>query len=108
MVRSLYQGQPEGLAGVLMIEGALTWVSVPIALIIGTVSAVSVFKAVYIRQSHEQRPEHVQHKLVPANHLALHALTGPIELAASTPKSWEIVGTDDNSSSVRQHLYPSA
>ncbi|AXC48639.1 glutaredoxin [Paracoccus suum] len=38
----------EGLAGVLMIAGALTWLSVPIALFIGTVGAVSVFKAVYV------------------------------------------------------------
>lgn len=38
----------EGLAGVLMIAGALTWLSVPIALFIGTVGAMSVFKAVYI------------------------------------------------------------
>jgi glutaredoxin len=38
----------EGLAGVLMISGALKWVSVPVALFIGTIGAVSVFKAVYI------------------------------------------------------------
>jgi glutaredoxin len=38
----------EGLAGVLMTAGALTWLSVPVALFIGTVGAVSVFKAVYI------------------------------------------------------------
>ena len=38
----------EGIAGVLMVSGALTWLSVPIALFIGTVGAVSVFKAVYI------------------------------------------------------------
>ena len=38
----------EGLAGVLMISGALRWVSVPVALFIGTIGAVSVFKAVYI------------------------------------------------------------
>ena len=38
----------EGIAGVLMVSGALTWLSVPIALSIGTVGAVSVFKAVYI------------------------------------------------------------
>ena len=38
----------EGLAGVLMVAGALTWVSVPVALFIGTIGAVSVFKAVYI------------------------------------------------------------
>lgn len=38
----------EGFAGVLMISGALTWLSVPIALFIGTIGAVSVFKAVYL------------------------------------------------------------
>lgn len=38
----------EATAGILMIAGVLTWLSVPIALFIGTVGAVSVFKAVYI------------------------------------------------------------
>ncbi|MDH2328054.1 glutaredoxin [Cereibacter sp. SYSU M97828] len=38
----------EGFAGILMIAGVLTWLSVPLALFIGTVGAVSVFKAVYI------------------------------------------------------------
>jgi glutaredoxin len=38
----------EGLAGVLMVAGALNWLSVPIALFIGAVGAVSVFKAVYV------------------------------------------------------------
>ena len=38
----------EGLAGVLMVAGALTWLSVPIGLFIGGIGAVSVFKAVYI------------------------------------------------------------
>jgi glutaredoxin len=38
----------EALAGVLMTAGALTWLSVPLALFIGTIGAVSVFKAVYI------------------------------------------------------------
>jgi glutaredoxin len=38
----------EGLAGVLMVSGALTWLSVPVALFIATIGAVSVFKAVYI------------------------------------------------------------
>jgi glutaredoxin len=38
----------EGLAGVLMVAGALNWLSVPIALFIATVGAVSVFKAVYV------------------------------------------------------------
>ena len=38
----------EGLAGVLMVAGALKWLSVPIALFIGVIGAVSVLKAVYI------------------------------------------------------------
>ncbi|SLN11389.1 hypothetical protein ROJ8625_00256 [Roseivivax jejudonensis] len=38
----------ETLAGILMITGALVWISAPVALFIGTVGAVSVFKAVYI------------------------------------------------------------
>jgi glutaredoxin len=38
----------EAFAGVLMVAGVLTWLSAPIALFIGTVGAVSVFKAVYI------------------------------------------------------------
>ncbi len=38
----------EGLAGVLMVAGVLTWLSAPIAFVIGTIGAVSVFKAVYI------------------------------------------------------------
>ncbi len=38
----------EGLAGVLMISGALHWLSIPIALFIGMVGTVSIFKAVYI------------------------------------------------------------
>jgi len=38
----------EGLAGILMIAGALNWLSIPIALFIGTVGAASVFKAVYV------------------------------------------------------------
>jgi len=38
----------EGLAGVLMVAGALNWISIPVALFIGTIGAVSVFKAVYI------------------------------------------------------------
>lgn len=38
----------EGLAGILMIAGVLMWVAVPVALVIGTVGAVSVVKAVYI------------------------------------------------------------
>ena len=40
----------EALAGVLMVAGALTWLSVPIALFIGGVGAASVFKAVYIER----------------------------------------------------------
>lgn len=38
----------EGIAGVLMIAGVARWLSVPLALFIGTVGAVSVFKAVYV------------------------------------------------------------
>lgn len=38
----------EALAGVLMIAHAATWLSVPVALFIGCIGAVSVFKAVYI------------------------------------------------------------
>ncbi|MGE5563021.1 MAG: MauE/DoxX family redox-associated membrane protein [Bacillota bacterium] len=38
----------EALAGLLMIAGALKWISIPVALFIGTVGAVSVFKAVYV------------------------------------------------------------
>ena len=38
----------EGIAGVLMVAGALNWLSIPVALFIGTVGAGSVFKAVYL------------------------------------------------------------
>ena len=38
----------EALAGILMIAGALIWLAAPVALFIGTIGAVSVFKAVYI------------------------------------------------------------
>ncbi|MGG3815269.1 MauE/DoxX family redox-associated membrane protein, partial [Methylorubrum rhodesianum] len=38
----------EALAGVLMVAGALNWLSIPVALFIGTLGAVSVVKAVYI------------------------------------------------------------
>lgn len=38
----------EALAALLMIAGVLPWLSVPVALFIGVVSAFSVFKAVYI------------------------------------------------------------
>lgn len=38
----------EAGAGILMIAGALNWISIPVALFIGTIGAVSVFKAVYI------------------------------------------------------------
>ena len=40
----------EGLAGVLMLAGALIWLAAPLALVIGTIGAVSVFKAVYVDQ----------------------------------------------------------
>ncbi|WP_298668286.1 glutaredoxin family protein [uncultured Sphingomonas sp.] len=38
----------EGLAGVLMVAGALTWFAAPLALVIGGIGGVSVFKAVYL------------------------------------------------------------
>jgi glutaredoxin len=38
----------EALAGVLMVSGAMIWLSIPVALFIGTIGAASVFKAVYI------------------------------------------------------------
>jgi hypothetical protein len=38
----------EALAGVLMAGAVLPWISAPVALFIGTVGAVSVFKAVYV------------------------------------------------------------
>ena len=38
----------EALAGVLMMAGALMWLSIPVALFIGGIGAISVFKAVYI------------------------------------------------------------
>jgi glutaredoxin len=38
----------ETAAGILMIAGALVWIAAPIAFVIGTIGAVSVFKAVYI------------------------------------------------------------
>jgi glutaredoxin len=38
----------EGLAGVLMTAHTLPWLSIPLALFIGGIGAVSVFKAVYI------------------------------------------------------------
>ena len=37
-------------AGILMTAGALPWLSVPVAFFIGTVGAVSVFKAVYLEK----------------------------------------------------------
>ncbi|RUO63929.1 Glutaredoxin [Pseudidiomarina planktonica] len=38
----------EALAGILMVGGILNWISVPVALFIAGIGAVSVFKAVYI------------------------------------------------------------
>ncbi|WP_428409635.1 MauE/DoxX family redox-associated membrane protein [Hyphococcus sp.] len=38
----------EALAGVLMIAGAMIWLASPVAIFIGSVGAVSVFKAVYV------------------------------------------------------------
>lgn len=38
----------EAGAGLLMFAGILTWLSAPVALVFGSIGAVSVFKAVYI------------------------------------------------------------
>lgn len=38
----------EALVGLLMVAGALTWLWAPVALVIGGIGAVSVFKAVYL------------------------------------------------------------
>lgn len=38
----------EAGAAILMVSGALVWLSAPVALFIGTIGAVSVFKAVYV------------------------------------------------------------
>lgn len=38
----------EGAAGVLMVANVFHWVSIPVALFIGGIGAISVFKAVYI------------------------------------------------------------
>ncbi|MBX3583139.1 MAG: glutaredoxin [Rhizobiaceae bacterium] len=38
----------EALAGLLMLGGVLMWLSIPVALFIGGIGAISVFKAVYI------------------------------------------------------------
>lgn len=40
----------EALAGVLMAGRALDWISIPIALVIGSIGAISVFYAVYIQK----------------------------------------------------------
>jgi glutaredoxin len=40
----------EALAGVLMAAHALEWVSIPLALFIGTIGAVSVYYAVYVQK----------------------------------------------------------
>ena len=40
----------EAGAGILMIGGILTWVAAPAALIVSTIGAISVFKAVYIEK----------------------------------------------------------
>lgn len=40
----------EALTGLLMLARALPWVSIPVALFIGTIGAASVFKAVYIEK----------------------------------------------------------
>ncbi|USJ27398.1 glutaredoxin [Ensifer adhaerens] len=38
----------EALAGILMIAGVWLWLAIPVAFVIGTIGAISVFKAVYI------------------------------------------------------------
>jgi hypothetical protein len=38
----------EAAAGLLMVAGVLAWISIPVALFIGSVGAASVIKAVYI------------------------------------------------------------
>ena len=38
----------EAFAGILMTAGALTWLSAPVAIVIGGIGAVSVIKAVYV------------------------------------------------------------
>lgn len=38
----------EALAGILMISGSLIWIASPVAIFIGAVGGISVFKAVYI------------------------------------------------------------
>lgn len=38
----------EALAGILMLAGAALWLAVPVAFVIGSIGAVSVFKAVYL------------------------------------------------------------
>ena len=40
----------ETAAGLLMITGVLNWVSIPVALFIGIIGAVSVFQAVYVEK----------------------------------------------------------
>lgn len=40
----------EGGAGVLMIGGILTWVAAPLALVVSTIGAISITKAVYIEK----------------------------------------------------------
>lgn len=38
----------EATAGILMIASIFQWISIPLALFIGTIGTISVFKAVYI------------------------------------------------------------
>lgn len=40
----------EALAGLLMIAGTLMWIAIPVALLIGTIGAASVFNAVYVER----------------------------------------------------------
>lgn len=40
----------EALAGILMVAHALTWISAPVALVVGGIGAASVFYAVYVQK----------------------------------------------------------
>ena len=40
----------EAFSGVLMVAGALTWLAAPVAVVIGSVGAYSVFRAVYVEK----------------------------------------------------------
>ena len=55
----------ETLAGVLMLAGALIWLAAPAALFVGTIGAISVFKAVYPLQTQSgQRVQNAMHGFI--------------------------------------------